>query len=83
MNPIQHSARPTPKPDDARLAVIHRCHSQAQAGWLLDAVAAGKPSVNDGDTIILAWPGATLHARQQIESRCIGLGLDVLVEVEA
>lgn len=33
----------------------------------------------DGDTIELAWPGATQFSKAAVESRAIGLGLDVVV----
>lgn len=33
----------------------------------------------DGDTIELAWPGATQFSKAVVESRAIGLGLNVVV----
>lgn len=35
----------------------------------------------DGDTICLVWAGASKHSAQVVESRAMGLGLDVVVEV--
>lgn len=35
----------------------------------------------DGDTIRLVWPGASIHAKQAVESRALALGLDIIVEV--
>lgn len=35
----------------------------------------------DGDTVALVWPGANGFSRAAVESRAIGLGLDVVIEV--
>lgn len=46
-------------------------------GIALDELA----QANDGDTVVLAWPGANGFSRASVESRAIGLGVDVVVEV--
>ncbi len=35
----------------------------------------------DGDTIVLTWPGANRFHCAAVESRAIGLGLDLIVHV--
>lgn len=35
----------------------------------------------DGDTIRLNWDGANSYSAQKVESKAMGLGLDVVVEV--
>ena len=47
-------------------------------GIALDELA----QASDGDTVVLAWPGANGFSRASVESRAIGLGLDVVVEVQ-
>ena len=37
---------------------------------------------SDGDTVVLAWPGANGFSRASVESRAIGLGVDVVIEVQ-
>jgi hypothetical protein len=36
----------------------------------------------DGDTLVLAWPGANGFSKASVESRALGLGLDVVVMVQ-
>lgn len=38
-------------------------------------------AAQDGDTIRLVWPDANGFDRMCVESRAVGLGLDVVVEV--
>jgi len=46
-------------------------------GIALDELA----QATDGDTLVLAWPGANGFSKASVESRAIGLGLDVVIEV--
>lgn len=34
----------------------------------------------DGDTIRLAWPEASIYSKLAVESRALALGLDIVVE---
>lgn len=36
---------------------------------------------NDGDTIVLTWPGANRYHCAAVESRALALGLDLIVHV--
>lgn len=40
------------------------------------------PQAADGDTLVLAWPGANGFSRASVESRALGLGLDVVIEIQ-
>lgn len=51
------------------------CRTMAMATEDLAAQA------QDGDTIVLAWPEANGFNKLALESRAIGLGLDVVIEV--
>lgn len=46
-------------------------------GIALDELAQAQ----DGDVIRLVWPGANGFSKASVESRALGLGLDVVVEV--
>lgn len=35
----------------------------------------------DGDTLVLAWPGANGFSKASVESRAVALGLDVVIKV--